>query len=185
MRGKTTDRELQLFACACCRRVWGHLAEEGRRAVEAAERFADGPSRRRDRELARACGAASVAACRPVPHPELGEVMEVDPGLRAAEAAASYRPEVEDAARYAARRGPASGQERVAQAALARDIFGNPFRPRLAVAPAWLAWDGGTGPRLARAAYDGRDFGQLPVLADALARIIHTHEGNGVRVRFK
>src|SRR5947209_5861173 len=50
------------------------------------------------------------------------------------------------------------------QAALLRDIFGNPFRP-VAVEPSWL-----TPPvvGLAKAIYDGRLFGDLPVLADAL-----------------
>jgi hypothetical protein len=51
-----------------------------------------------------------------------------------------------------------------AQAALLRDIFGNPFRP-VAVELSWLT------PHVvgvARAVYDGRLFGDLPVLADAL-----------------
>jgi hypothetical protein len=60
------------------------------------------------------------------------------------------------------------------QAALCRDIFGNPFR-RVAVDPAWLASQGGTVARLARAAYDNRqlpsgllDNAHIAVLADAL-----------------
>jgi hypothetical protein len=53
------------------------------------------------------------------------------------------------------------------QAALLRDIFGNPFRP-LAINPAWLAWNDGTVPRIAQAIYDERAFDRMPVLADAL-----------------
>jgi hypothetical protein len=58
-------------------------------------------------------------------------------------------------------------RERHVQAALIREIFGNPFRPP-AVDPAWLRWNDGTVPRLARVIYDERSFETLPVLADAL-----------------
>jgi hypothetical protein len=53
------------------------------------------------------------------------------------------------------------------QTPLARDIFGNPFRPAV-VDPAWLIWNGGLVRRLAQSVYDGRAFDRLPVLADAL-----------------
>jgi hypothetical protein len=55
-----------------------------------------------------------------------------------------------------------------APAALLRDVFGNPFRPLPQVNPAWLAWEGGTVPKVAQATYDERAFDRLPVLADAL-----------------
>jgi len=45
---------------------------------------------------------------------------------------------------------------------------GNPFRPAPHIDPAWLAGNGGTVPKLARAIYDERAFDRLPVLADAL-----------------
>jgi hypothetical protein len=53
------------------------------------------------------------------------------------------------------------------QAALVRELFGNPFSSP-AVAPAWLTWQAGTIPMLAQALYDERRFADLPVLADAL-----------------
>jgi hypothetical protein len=51
-----------------------------------------------------------------------------------------------------------------AQAAIVRDLFGNPFRPAT-LAPACRTPD---VVRVARAIYDGRRFEDLPVLADAL-----------------
>jgi hypothetical protein len=52
-------------------------------------------------------------------------------------------------------------------ASMRREIFGNPFRP-VAIAPAWLAWNDGTVPKLAQTIYDDRRFDLLPILADAL-----------------
>jgi hypothetical protein len=53
------------------------------------------------------------------------------------------------------------------QAALLRDVVGNPFRP-VKLRPALLKWNGGTIPKLAQAIDEGRTFADLPVLADAL-----------------
>ena len=40
---KAHARKLRLFACACARRVWGRVSHKvGRRAVEVAEKFAEG-----------------------------------------------------------------------------------------------------------------------------------------------
>ena len=47
---------------------------------------------------------------------------------------------------------------------LLRDVFGNPFRP-VAFDAAWLT---STVTALARGMYDSRDFGAMPILADAL-----------------
>src|SRR5262249_45511105 len=49
-----------------------------------------------------------------------------------------------------------SEAELVVQATLLRDIFGKPFRPLPRLSAAWLAWNGGTVPRLAQAIYDDR-----------------------------
>jgi hypothetical protein len=65
--------------------------------------------------------------------------------------------------------------ESAAHAGLVRCLFGSPFRPAPAADPAWLAWQGGTVPKLARAAYEegllpegALDPARLAVLADAL-----------------
>src|SRR5262249_8619621 len=42
LRGKISNRQLNRFAVACCRRAWTMLAAPSRAAIEATERFVDG-----------------------------------------------------------------------------------------------------------------------------------------------
>jgi hypothetical protein len=53
---------------------------------------------------------------------------------------------------------------RARHADLLRCIFGNPFRPRT-FSPSWRT---DTAVALARQMYDSRDFGAMPILADAI-----------------
>jgi hypothetical protein len=57
--------------------------------------------------------------------------------------------------------------EERSQADLLRCIFGDLFQP-VTMAPAMLAWNGGTVVKLAQSISDNRDFDRLPILADAL-----------------
>jgi anti-sigma regulatory factor (Ser/Thr protein kinase) len=76
--------------------------------------------------------------------------------------------------------------ERGIQAALLRDIFGNPFRP-VTFEPAWRTT---TAVQLAQSMYHSRDFAAMSILADALqdagcdnAAILDHCRGEGPHVR--
>jgi hypothetical protein len=58
----------------------------------------------------------------------------------------------------------AEDRVRIWQCQLIREIFGNPFRP-VSLNPAWLTSDVRT---IAAQMYESRDFGAMPILADAL-----------------
>jgi len=47
-------------------------------------------------------------------------------------------------------------------------LFGNPFKP-VQVDPAWLSWNSGSIPAVARSIYDERAFDRLPMVANMLS----------------
>jgi hypothetical protein len=182
----TNDRKLRLFACACCRRIWRLLADAGapesnrhplRYTVELGEKYADGlVSRRRlrgkdfgdstDRAETLAAMATIYMGRRGQKEPE-SSICARNASALAAFAAA--RPNksvyyVEDIDAESSGRPRVYRAERKAQAALFRDIFGNPFRP-VAFDPRWRTAD---VLGLARGIYEERAFDRLPLLADAL-----------------
>ena len=171
MTKQVKDRKLRLFACACCRQVWHLLTDDmrcescggsgklgrsrlgencsdcdvtgrinrSRRAVEVAERYADGEAT--EEELQSAHDAAHAA----------WDVMDNPAGMARYCALSN----VQHAINAIARSGLVNTPSPSVQAALLRDIFGNPFRP-VKVNPVWLTWLDDTVPRLAQAAYDER-----------------------------
>jgi hypothetical protein len=180
LRGRASDRKLRLFACACVRRVW-HLLADGRsrRAVEVAERFADGEADNEDLRLA-VIGAENVADALVAFSTTAGQEAQGSAAFAALNAtsgarrAADYSAANAGSAAYhaaTAANAPSAASvrdaERAAQSGLLREIFGNPIRPT-PVVPAWLAWDGGTVLKVAEAIYHERAFDRLPILADAL-----------------
>jgi hypothetical protein len=111
VQGKVSARKLRLFAVACCRAVFSLLTDErSRRAVEVAERFADGKATEEEAlELARA------------------EALRVNGGLAANEAFHCCQEEASKAAWIIAR--PSHSLEVRLKANLLREIVGNPWKP--------------------------------------------------------
>jgi len=183
LEGKASNRKLRLFACACARQVWDTLMDErSRQAVEVSERFADGQATEGELSAARsAARSASWSASWCVESAELAaawsaESAELAPAWAAASAAASA----------AARK-----EIRTQQAALLRDIIGNPLGDGYrwtSLLASWrsnlsqngdrrfyrylplsiLSWHDGTVPAIARTIYEERRFEELSILADAL-----------------
>jgi hypothetical protein len=174
--GKVSDRKLRLFACACCRHVWDLLtAPDSRRAVEEAERYADGQISAKELAFAKVlAGAAAPRTARAAwaaywTTSPRAAVSVWDASVAASEAVTTAAARAAKAAGTDANAAwiRARDQATREQAHLLRDIFGDLFHPATAD-PAWLAWHGGTVGKIARTIYDERRFGDLPVLADAL-----------------
>ncbi len=184
-QGKLSDRKARLFAVACGRRIWPLLDDErSRRAVEVAERFADGLAGQKERAAAER-GAAAAAGEFPGEHaanaawwttakPGQPEFM-ADQTARFAVQAAFLRNSAGYGEEYFEAEEAATRQEHLWQSAVLREIFGNPFRRLPAIDAAVLGWNDGTVKTLAQTAYEERsvpsgtlDNVRLAVLADAL-----------------
>jgi hypothetical protein len=178
-----SQRAIGLFGVACCRAVWHLLTDErSRRAVEVAERYAEGQAS--SAEFSEASRRAYQA--RDATHiSEEAETTatEHDFDVSAAHRAVSYLTEtgfrcIGEVGEFVRR--PASDGQRheypspllmELQCNLLREIFGNPFRPLLPE-PNWRS----PGVlQLAQTAYDDRslpagtlDSARLAVLADAV-----------------
>jgi hypothetical protein len=166
LRGRASERKLRLFAVAYAR----HRMFGDHETIGVTERYADGLAD--DSELARAESAATwhvLGTCTDIQ----GEVTDArcwsvrDAAIaNAADAARAIVWAEEDARELHQRLN--LPPERSPIPDLLRDLVGNPFRPAPRVDRAWLAWNGGTVAKLAAVVYEGRDFGRLPLLADAL-----------------
>ncbi len=190
-RDWTTDRKLRLWACACARRIWELLPDKrSRRAIEVAERFADGLATEKERAAA---FAAATAAKDSFEFNTEGMTRVYNWAAHAAEFAVDEElpldwenmsflaaVAVRDFTRaqnpseqpvpsaygfhYGSAAEAAHDAAQLAQADFLRDVFGNPFRP-VKVKPAWLTAD---VLALARGIYDEKAFDRMPILADAL-----------------
>jgi hypothetical protein len=189
--GKLSERKLRLFAVACCRRIWPRLTPESSRAVETAERYADGLARAKElpepwpsEEAIRkhqfpphydssgadwgtykatfcAYEAAAGAAARETDW--MRSVPYYAAGAVAWEQVGAAR-SASVAAEWAAAWSAVEQNEFDKQACVLRDIVGNPFR-LMRFDPTWRS------PEVVTLAghieYD-RDFARMPELASAL-----------------
>ena len=155
-------RKLQLFTCACCRRIWSFIAEPRQRAIEVAEQYADALVTRAEFNLAYVKASEDSA-------PRIkGEGLEALAATRSTLGLSDPGPD-KCSTVYWVTHGVATATNDVpgewkVQGDLFRDIFGNPFRP-VAFDTEWRT---PTVTALARQMYDSRDFGAMPILADAL-----------------
>jgi hypothetical protein len=178
--GKTTDRKLRLFACACCRRIWHLLTDERSRClVKTVEQYADGLATIFDVSNASDIHENAVSTYD-FKAPWFAAMYATSPShcqQSASEAAQAvgcatwWESIPEDDPIIGVLDSSGRDTEAEAQCLLLRDILGNPFRPA-SRSPAWLT---PTALALAQAAYDnpllpsGRlDKAHLAVLADAL-----------------
>ena len=178
-------RKTWLFKCVCCRRIWHLLTDaRSRRAVEVAERYADGVATLD--ELSEAAKEAAVAVQFTPSSLEVEGMEGYNSPLRtaaeAAECTASNSRFVAlgiaqwVAAAFgseAATSNPpynsadylnAHSQASQFISTAIRDIFGNPFRP-VVFTPEWRT---DTTVSLAWQMYELREFSAMPILADAL-----------------
>jgi hypothetical protein len=153
-------RKLRLFACACCRAVWDRLKNaDCRRGVEVAEQFADGEASDKTRKDAdrRVSAVLDVRGKR-----DLLRLCASWALVSRDKWKVSFAAEVASHNSLCVVKGPRIQRT---QADLLRCIFGNPFRDQVKFDRKWRT---DTAVSLARGMYESRDFGAMPILADAL-----------------
>ena len=184
-RGCCDQRKARLFGVACCRRVWRVFTDDrSRTAIDMAEHLADGEITRREMdrivEMAREAINGHTNLDRPAETVARSLGMKK---IRPAYVAWLCRYAVAPHTNYHDQHRDEAGE----QLDLVRDIFGSPFRP-LAFDPAWRT---STAVALAKGMYESRDFGAMPILADALQDagcdnedvLNHCRSANQVHVR--
>jgi hypothetical protein len=197
LRTPRFNRQLRLFACGCCRQFWHLLsAPESRRAVEIAERFADGQATLEEQAEA---GKAAHRAHRAIQTRETFDATARAAGAAADSAARHARTAANSVASALKdvllnEHGPWNGGcfESPQACNLLRDLV--PIPPQAtggSLPPASvLAWSNEMALRIAERVYAERDFTSLPLLADALeeagcsdARLLEHCRAPGPHVR--
>jgi len=197
---RISDRKRRLFAVACCRRLAHLLGDDrSRRAVEVAERYADGEASEAERLFAENSAVEAhidmresrFSATPIVCWSRAGELI-TQSALLAVSVGTFYAEDAADYGRLALAAGGVGWsreqEEEIAQCRLLRDIVG-PLA-EVTVDPLWLAANDRAAVQLAGWIYDRQAFGDLPFLADALedagccdARILDHCRQGGEHVR--
>ena len=180
-----TERRTTLFKVGCCRRVWRVFTDpRSRNAIDMAELFADGLITRREMDLSLQAARAAIEG--DFDNERAAKTVACCVGNNEFSLACVAR-----LCRYATAPNPNDHDQALAEAEqqelLIHEIFPNPFRPfvidetcRTSIATA-----------LARQMYESRDFGAMPILADALQDagcdnediLKHCRDANGIHVR--
>jgi hypothetical protein len=157
-----SDRQLLLWGCACCRRVWDGLTSHRQKVVLVTELYADGQISQG--ELVASWDSSRSSAWD-------AWLFSVDPPSIARCAAYAAHTVALHAWSRCSKLTPARNSVlariRSQEADLLRHTLGNPFHP-IGVDPSWLSWNRGTVTRLARSIYFERRFDEMAILADAL-----------------
>jgi len=191
-------RRLRLFACACCRRAWHLLDHEAsRRAVEVAERHADGRATDEELEAARLAAwdvslrllqsaAPSAARLRRAADsakhaatPSGDEYVSVDLCGAATQLTPVLGPDREresppvgafkpDWRPWAGLRVGYANHGETREAAIQAGLLRDIFGNPFRPVAFSTSWRTDTAVTLARQMYDARDFSAMPILADAL-----------------
>lgn len=167
VRDKGTDRLWRLLAVACLRGAERQMRyPESRKAIEVAERFADGRATQGELRVAR---TYAEAAARQAHEDEWEDEVRANFCWDADYAAMVEARKAADAALscVADTMDPSSIPEGLLLPDLLREVFGNPFH-WCVVDPIWLTSNDGIARKLAQTIYDRRDFHLSPILADAL-----------------
>jgi hypothetical protein len=167
------DRKFRLLAVAALRAVWDHILDpRSRAAIDMSEDYADDPSRiARDtyEDALRVAGEAEEAERSGHARDELHRQVS----LAAFQVAAlpmrnlsipAYWVEIVTSLESSAIPGRLPTEARRLHLSLFHDVIENPFRP----VPFDPAWRTTTTIGLAERMYESRDFGAMPILADAL-----------------
>ncbi|MFO0876676.1 MAG: hypothetical protein U0840_04825 [Gemmataceae bacterium] len=173
LTANASPRKLRLYAIGCCRRIWSQLRDDRcRHAIEVAQRFADGKA-----SLAELAAAERIVASLARIWGDIGSPIARATFAIGGAAWATTRQFAWHAAwdagwdaRMVARDfipGTSWERERVFQAELLHDLFGNPFDP-VVIERDWILANDGAVNKLAQVIYEEGRFGDLPILADAL-----------------